>query len=54
MDKFVDIPGYEGLYAINKQGEIWSYYSNGLLKQKTNYRGYYCVGLRKRDKENGI
>jgi len=30
---FVDIPDYEGLYAINRQGDIWSRYSNKILKQ---------------------
>lgn len=48
MYGYVDITGYEGLYAINRQGEIWSYYANKILSQKHTYRGYYCVGLRKK------
>lgn len=41
---FVDIIGYEGLYKINKNGEIWSNYRNRLLKQFNNL-GYKRVGL---------
>jgi hypothetical protein len=39
--KFVDIPGYEGLYEINKKGEIWSNYKEDrILKQRISKDGY--------------
>jgi antitoxin component HigA of HigAB toxin-antitoxin module len=47
-----DIKDYEGLYAITKDGRVWSYPKNvnanrkGLwLKQNKNHKGYYCVTL---------
>lgn len=49
MDGFVDIPGYEGLYAINKSGDIWSYKSKKILKPST-IDGYYKIKLRKNGK----
>lgn len=27
-----DIKGYEGLYAITENGEVWSYISNKFMK----------------------
>lgn len=47
--KFVDIPGYEGLYAINRNGEIWSYKSNKKIKSCI-VDNYYKIGLRKNGK----
>jgi len=35
-----DIPGYEGLYSINKSGQIWSYVSNRFLKERGSGRKY--------------
>jgi hypothetical protein len=43
-DEFVDIIGYEGLYQINKKGEVFSLVSNKILK-KGNYKGYAIIGL---------
>lgn len=51
-----DIPGYEGKYAITKDGRIWAYPSirgklgkphNGIwMKPKVNLRGYVVICLR--------
>lgn len=35
-----DIKGYEGLYAITKQGEVWSYRSNKFLKNRRTSNGF--------------
>jgi len=49
-----DIPGYEGRYAITKDGRVWSYPKegkgehNGLwFKPQQNHKGYHIVILRK-------
>lgn len=53
---FVDIPNYEGIYAITRYGEVWSYPKvNGRnshqkgkwLKQQTERTGYKFVVLQK-------
>jgi hypothetical protein len=36
-----DIKGYEGLYAITKEGQVWSYISNKYLKPSKVSSGYY-------------
>lgn len=58
MDDFIDIPGFEGLYKINKSGEIKSTdrirlgrggcirkYFGKTLKWKINNRGYAYVDI---------
>ena len=44
-----DIKDYEGLYAITRDGRVWSYKSNKFLKHKLA-RGYYYVSLYKEGK----
>lgn len=48
MDAFVDIKGYEGLYQINKKGDVYSFYSKKILKPY--FREYYRIDLCK----NGV
>lgn len=43
-DEFVDIVNYEGLYQINKKGEVFSLISNKILKLKID-KGYFRVRL---------
>jgi len=43
-DEFVDIIGYEGLYQINKKGEVFSSISNKILKKRVS-KGYVKFGL---------
>jgi hypothetical protein len=52
MDILYDIIGYEGLYKINKNGEVWSCRSNKFLKavmMTSGYLQYYlCVKYKKK------
>ena len=41
-----DIKGYEGLYAITEEGQVWSYRSNKYLKQQ-QARNYLSIELHK-------
>ena len=45
MDILYDIVGYEGLYQINKNGEVWSCRSNRFQKLTLNSCGYYVINL---------
>ena len=48
-----DIKGYEGLYAVTEDGQVWSYRRKIFLKPKKNDRGYLQVCLSKNgDKKN--
>lgn len=40
-----DIKGYEGLYAITDQGEVWSYFMKAFRKLTTCTHGYHTVRL---------
>lgn len=40
-----DIPGYEGLYAITEDGQVWSYKLNRFLAQHIRNGGYKTVHL---------
>ena len=47
MDTLYDVVGYEGLYQINKNGDVWSCRSNRFLKHSQMTNGYlqvhFCV-----------
>ena len=43
-----DIKGYEGRYAVTKNGEVFSYYLKGFLSPKTDKDGYLMVCLQKK------
>ena len=47
---FVDILGYEGIYKISPQGEIFSLYQNRLLNGWIQSSGYKAVSLYKNGK----
>jgi len=49
---FVDIPEFEGLYAISKLGEIWSHKTNAKLKPIKLKIGYTVVNLHKNRKRH--
>jgi hypothetical protein len=49
MDILVDVVGYEGLYKINKNGEVWSK-RNKFLKIGVDIYGYNYVKLSKKGK----
>jgi hypothetical protein len=46
MGDFVDIIGYEGLYRINMNGDVWSCKRNKLMTHSTDSRGYAYVNLK--------
>lgn len=46
-----DIKGYEGLYAITEDGQVWSYKSKRFLSQQIQ-KGYYNVHLSKDGQAN--
>lgn len=46
-----DIPGYEGLYSITKDGKVWSIKNNRFLNPTKNRDGYLKIGLYKENKE---
>lgn len=46
----IDIPGYEGLYAITEDGKVWGYRHQGFMAQRKNRGGYLYTGLRKNGK----
>ena len=48
-EELKDIKDYEGLYAITRDGDVWSYKSNKFLKHKLA-RGYHQVILCKEGK----
>ena len=43
----LDIKGYEGKYAITKDGQVWSHKREKFLKPETTNCGYLRVGLSK-------
>lgn len=43
----IDIPNYEGLYAITSCGRVWSYRKKGFLKSSQSSNGYWHVVLSK-------
>ena len=56
LTDFVDIIGYEGLYKINNNGEVWSCNINKIMKQRLNHYGYYSIklGQKNNQKHYGI
>ena len=42
-----DVKGYEGIYAVTEQGEVWSHLSHKFLKSADNGTGYRYVHLRR-------
>jgi hypothetical protein len=41
----IDVVGYEGLYAVDQNGNVWSYRKNILLKPVITGKRYYMVNL---------
>lgn len=48
-----DIPGYQGLYAVTQDGQIWSHKTGKFLKTMTDRLGYKFVHLCKEHKQYG-
>lgn len=49
-EKWLDIPGYENVYAVSSLGRVYSYKRYRLLKGIINDEGYPQVGLQKNGK----
>ena len=47
IEEMKDIAGFEGEYAITRDGRVWSYKSKRFLKPLNNGIGYYRVDLYK-------
>jgi hypothetical protein len=45
MNDFVEISGFEGRYAINRNGEVKNIKTNHILKPYTNRIGYFRIGF---------
>lgn len=45
-----DIPGYEGMYAVSKDGDVYSYKTNKIFKPSKTKDGYLKVALRANNK----
>jgi hypothetical protein len=45
MNDFVEISGFEGRYAINRNGEVKNIKTNHILKPYTNRVGYFRVSF---------
>lgn len=46
-----DIKGYEGLYAVTEDGNVWSYYRKRYMKPTADAKGYLRVDLYKDGKK---
>jgi hypothetical protein len=49
-----DIPGFEGLYAITPEGQVYSYRSNQYLRPEITRLGYIRYGLYKDGKRKKL
>ena len=46
-----NVVDYEGIYLISSNGEIYSNFSNKILKQSVGTSGYLCINLHKNKKQ---
>jgi len=51
-DTFEFIKGYENLYKINKNGEVYSCFFHKIMKPQIHKDGYFCVKLMKEKKSH--
>jgi hypothetical protein len=54
MEEFIDIPGFENLYSINRQGQIKSIRFNRILKIKTSKEWYPRTNFNVKGKKTHI
>ena len=45
MDELFDLKDYEGIYKINKKGELWSCFLKRFLSLRTTWNGYIYYTL---------
>ncbi|WZP34602.1 HNH endonuclease [Enterococcus phage vB_Efs19_KEN07] len=51
IEKYVDIPNYEGLYMVSNLGNVYSYKSDKVMKQHIKRNGYKQICLYKNGKK---
>ena len=51
MDDFIDVVGYEGLYKININGDVWSCKMNRLISVCYDKDGYKIVSVKGKQKK---
>ena len=54
MNGHIAIPGYEGLYSINENGDVFSHNTNRMLKLRPNSNGYLRADLYKNSVRNQV
>lgn len=54
MKQWKPIKGYEGLYDVSDEGDVYSHFYKVCLKLKLNNNGYYTVRLSLSGKEKNI
>lgn len=54
LEEFVDVKDYQGIYKINKNGDIFSVKYNKILNHSQDGRGYYKTSLYKNGKKKTI
>lgn len=54
MNNLIDIPGYEGIYKANVNGQIWGEPRKKFLKPKINKYGYHCLTFYKNNKKISV
>ncbi len=47
MSELKDVPGYEGLYGVTRDGRVWDYILKRFLNFITDSREYCCIWLYK-------
>lgn len=51
IEKYVDIPNYEGLYKVSNLGSVYSYKTRKVIKQHIKHNGYKQICLYKNGKK---
>lgn len=49
-----DVIGYEGLYAVTKEGRVWSYRANRFMKTTPDSKGYVIMDLNRNGKRFSV
>lgn len=52
MNELKQIPGYEGLYAVNESGQVYSFRTGRMLTLRPNSNGYLRADLYKHSKRD--
>lgn len=52
IEKYLDIPNYEGLYMVSNLGNVYSYKRDKVMKQHIKHNGYKQICLYKNGKKN--